>query len=185
MTVRSKLVRYVSIFCVSVAGVKDMASSDSSTDHAIIINNIQNNGDSNSSVKFEKREGAEKDDENLRFVFVDKLGFHLLNGTDVSEELRRSLTLKQWKCGPERSKQCKKCIQCLITFSEMENCKSFLFALSSHGVTKDDGLHIQFIDGFVPLHEIISFLKDCNCLKGKTVILVVEACRSGVGTQGR
>jgi len=182
LTVRSKLVRYVSIFCVSVAGVTDMASSHSSTDYAIIINNTENNGDSNSSVKFEKREGAENDDENLEFVFVKRLGFRRLNGTDVSEKLRRNLTLKQWTCG---RKQCKECIQCLITCSKMENCKSFLFALSSHGVTKDDGLHIQFIDGFVPLHEIISFLKDCNCLKGKTVILVVEACRSGVGTQGR
>jgi len=85
------LVCIVSIFCVAVAGATEMASSASSTDYAININNIENNGDSNSSKTFEKREEPDS----------------------------------------------------------------------------------------------ISFLKDCNCLKGKTVILVVEACRSGVGTQGR
>ena len=84
------LVCIVSIFCVAVAGATEMASLASSTDYAININNIENNGDSNSSKTFKREEP-----------------------------------------------------------------------------------------------ESISFLKDCNCLKGKTVIPVVEACRSGVGTLGR
>ena len=143
--------------------------------YAVIINNFSN------ALGGNIRQGGENDDTYLDFVFVKNLGFDRLN---ESEELKRNLTLEKWKCGLVCSKECIKCIQCLIKASDLKNCKSFLFALCSRGKTDENGLQIQFVDGFLYLHEIISLLKGCESLKGKTVIIVVEACRSVRGTLG-
>jgi len=162
--------------CFSARAV--MAESASSTclkNYAVIINNFNDEFGGNI------RQGGENDDKYLDFVFVKNLGFDRLN---ESEELKRNLTLEKWKCGRVCSKECIKCIQCLIKASDLKNCKSFLFALCSHGKTDENGLQIQFADEFLYLHEIISFLKGCKSLEGKTVIIVVEACRSVTGTLG-
>ena len=148
----------------------EMASSTGSKDYAVILNNFKND-----------RAGGENDDKHLVFVFVDKLGFHLLNGSGVSDDLKRNLTKAKWTCGGECNKEC---IQCLIKQSDIQNCKSFLFAVCSHGQTDENGLKIQFMDGVVYLHEIISYLQKCKSLEGKTVIVIIEACRSVPGTPG-
>jgi len=162
--------------CFSARAV--MAESASSTclkNYAVIINNFSD------EVGGNIRQGGENDDTYLDFVFVTNLGFDRLN---VSEELKRNLTLKKWNCERGCNKECIQCIQCLIKASDLKNCKSFLLALCSHGKTGENGLQIQFVDGFLYLHEIISFLKGCESLEGKTVIIVVEACRSVRGTLG-
>ena len=155
------------------ANMAEMASSTGSKNYAVIINNFKDKSGRNI------RQGGENDDTYLGFVFVKNLGFDRLN---VSEELKRNLTLEKWKCEHGCDK---KCVQCLIEKSDIKNCKSFLLAVCSHGKTDEKGLQIQFVDGFLYLHEIISFLKGCASLEGKTVITVVEACRSVTGTLGK
>jgi len=130
-----------------------------------------------------QRQGAEEDETNLEYVFVTKFGFHLLNGPHNLHNLRRNLTLNQWKCGGDCENQC---IQCLIKASQdAKGREYFLFAVSAHGRTGNKGLEIQFDGGTVLLQDVVDFLNGPDCMKGKQVIMIIEACRSTDETKGQ
>jgi len=128
-----------------------------------------------------QRQGAVEDEKNLGYVFVTKFGFQLLNRNE--HNLRRNLTLNRWKCGRNCRNQC---IQCLIKASQDAKSREyFLFAVSAHGRTGNKGLEIQFDGGTVLLQDVVDFLNAPDCLKGKQVIMIIEACRSTDKTKGQ
>ncbi|WAR03048.1 CASP7-like protein [Mya arenaria] len=139
---------------------------------------------------FVNRTGANMDEENLVY-FADRLGFKVINKDQQYTCLRRDLELHHWKHASKNPccENQEKCLQCLIEKKVSESSKYFLFALSSHGKIENNEFFVEFIDEskarnkrFLPLKEVVEFLKNCECLRKKVVILVIEACRSNQDT---
>ncbi|XP_052212297.1 uncharacterized protein LOC127831365 [Dreissena polymorpha] len=147
-----------------------------------------------------RREGAETEKRNLEKVFVTTLKFEYLNGTSLNGDISRKLwdhneSDNPIKCQADNPS----CIKCLIRFKANANTKYFLLAICSHGHTQDGDLLIsladddqnepstkrkrvatcsQPCDDRMKLGDVIEFLKECEPLKTKTVIMIIETCRA-------
>ncbi|KAH3888845.1 uncharacterized protein LOC127847660 isoform X2 [Dreissena polymorpha] len=148
---------------------------------AVLINNIGVPG-SPSSTAFTFRNGGENDQANMASV-IKQLGFDWLIKENSTNLYRNQWNHKHNPMGQQCSPKSPNCMVCFIKEMDFSSYTYFLLHISSHGFNPDRGLLIQFLSDdkpeFVAIEEIVEALNDKNCpsLKGKTRILIIQACR--------
>ncbi|KAH3882472.1 uncharacterized protein LOC127831348 [Dreissena polymorpha] len=166
-----------------------VTSSTETVGEAVIISN-----EFSENMRCHRRR-AMVEKENLMKV-TNRLQFERLNESRLNGDISLPLWDHNTVANPTKcDAQEPQCIKCLIQYKAKKRTKYFLFAICSHGLTKDGDLCIALADEspqpssaqgprkatdcekFIKLGDILRFLKDCEKLKTKIVILIIETCR--------
>ncbi|KAH3888839.1 caspase-like [Dreissena polymorpha] len=142
--------------------------------------------DGPSSNIFRYRDGAGYDQDNMHYLFITQFGFELIN-TQKTKDFYRS----DWDHTYNPTKrECPKgamCMMCLIKQTDYSSYENIVVHISSEGCCGDSGgIAIQFLSDsvteYIPLAKIVEAFSDTSCpgLKGKTRILIIQACRHSI-----